>query len=538
MDAVFDTRKMVLGPDGLASFFWPLRRDEQSRARDELLAGIVRIARSRGDALDAERDLFSAIAQLVARENLILLTIHAVVSRTRISGREPVWPPGSDDCLAIWNGAAPDIETSSSVRTLRNGPDPYPNWRRLAVRLAHDLRLNGPGWRALRPRDPATDIYACHTTATLEAHARNVRQPVKYNLFDEWFGPIAVADQDSCPLDPAIRKEATDNLANAFAAFGETLPAGLADYHDKLLVRLSSLARIHLNRLAEQSRRLPRELWTGTGAFIWARLLRHAVRRQGGKVAGHEHGTGECIIDYFNTKTFSDLESADCFVTFNSNQRRWLEDMIDPELLVPAAVPRIIVPHYPEGLVRYAGRKPNGRHQPGTAGHAKRVMYVGPIYCGFRPRLSHHNADPVLVDWQARLISRLVSWGCDVLIKPHPEGEQRPPEALSSVLGARFVTGPFEDVWNQADVFIFDWKTTTAFSTAMCTGLPVVVVDFAFETFTPEMDKLVSQHCLMVRGTTDENNRLQINWEELKNAVLGERGCDTKIVLEQAFRFK
>lgn len=538
MKAVFDTQAMPLGTEGLDGFFWPLRRHEQARVRDELLAGIVRIARARGDARDEERDLFAAIAQLVARENLILLTICVIVGRARAAGREPVWPSDSGDCEAIWAGTAPDLNASMSVRTLLRAPARYPLWRRLAVRLAHDLRLNGFSWRVLKPRNPDTDIYACHTTPILETHARCVGRPAKYTLFDEWFAPVEPAEQDACPLDAAIRKEATENLLNALAAYGETPPHWLADYHDRLLVRLSSLARIHLRRLAEHPRRLPRELWTGTGAFIWARLLRHAVRRRGGMVTGHEHGTGECIIDYFNTKTFSDLESADRFVTFNSNQQRWLEAMIDPRLLVPAIRPRIEVPDYPAGMVRYAGRRPKGVHRPALPDRPRRVMYVGPIYCGFRPRLSHHNADPVLVDWQARLISRLVAWGCEVLVKPHPEGEQRPPHDFENVLGARFVTGPFEEVWNQADVFIFDWKTTTAFSTAMRTGLPVVVIDFAFETFTPEMDKLVNQHCLMVRGTTDEDNRLQINWEELKNSVLGDRECDTKTVLEQVFRFK
>jgi hypothetical protein len=538
MKAVFDTQAMPLGADGLGRFFWPLWRHEQARARDELMAGIVRIAKARGDIHDAERDLFSAIAQLVARENLILFTICAVANRTRAAGREPVWPPGNADCEAIWDGQAPDLNASPSVRTLQRAPAPYPRWRRLAVRLAHDLRLNGFGWRALRSRNPDTDVYACNITPILETHARCVDRPVKYTLFDEWFLPVAPAEQDACPLDAAIRMEATENLANAFAVLNEAPPLWLAEYHDRLLVRLSSLARIHMRRLAEQPRRLPGELWTGTGAFIWARLLRHAVRRCGGTVTGHEHGTGECIIDYFNTKTFSDLESADRFVTFNSNQRRWLEEMIDPRLLVPVVRPRIEVPDYPAGMVRYAGRRPKGVHRPALPGQPRRVMYVGPIYCGFRPRLSHHNADPVLVDWQARLIAQLVSWGCEVLIKPHPEGEQRPPEAFVTALGARFIDGPFEEVWNQADVFIFDWKTTTAFSTAMCTGLPVVVIDFAFETFTPEMDRLVSHHCRMVRGTTDEDNRLQINWDELKNSVLSDRQCDTAMVRETAFRFR
>lgn len=530
-------RKMRLSADGLDDFYWPISRSEQSAYRDALLGGMVAVARARGDDMDLERDLFSSVCQLLVREGLALFYILALERRARRDGHDIGWPDDAEPYADIVAGRGPDVDASLAARQLWSGHAAYTSWRRLASTLKHDLRLNGVGWRAVRPIDYRRDIVACHTTVVLEEHAACVPDAVKYVVFDDWFPPITPSEFTDRPVPAAIRDEAVAALRDAFAAANEPLPDAFAARFAALTKRITALARVHIDRLLAAPERLPRRLWTGTGAYIWTRMIRHAVRRRGGHVTGHEHGTGECIINHFNTKTFSDLESADRFVTFNSNQRRWLEEMVDERLLVPRERPEIAVPDYPEGLVRYAGRPPAGEPIVRPAGAPLRVMYVGPIYCGLQPRLSHHNADPVIVDWQARLIGRLKSWGCDVLLKPHPEGEQRPPEAFVRELGARVVNGPFEQVWHEADVFLFDWKTTTAFSTAIVTGLPLVMVDFGFETFSPEMDRLVNSHCRVVRGRTDEANRLHVDWQELEAAVTRTDTCDTSPVREAAFRF-
>ena len=531
------TQRMRLSADGLDDFYWPIQRPEQEAYRDALLSGIVAVARARGDEADPERDLFSAVSQLLVREGLALFYIRTLDRRARRDGNEVEWPEGVDECFEIAAGRAPAVEQCPAVRQLWSGHTAYTPWRRWASVLKHDLRLNGQGWRSLRPIDYRHDIVACHTTVVLEEHAACVPEAVKYKVFDDWFPQITPAEFTDRPVPAAIRDEAVAALRNAFAAANEQLPDFLAVYFGALTERVTALARIHIDRLVARPERLPKRLWTGTGTYIWTRLIRHAVRRCGGHVTGHEHGTGECIINYFNTKTFGDLESADRFVTFNSNQRQWLEDMLDERLLVPLERPEIAVPDYRPGLVRYAGRPPAGEHRPRPAGAPLRVMYVGPIYCGFRPRLSHHNADPVIVDWQSRLIGKLKSWGCEVLLKPHPEGEQRPPAAFMTELGARIIDGPFEKVWNEADVFVFDWKTTTAFSTAMVTGIPLVMVDFGFETFAPEMGRLVNEHCRVVPGRTDDDNRLQVDWAALESAVTSSEPCDIAAVREAAFRF-
>ena len=124
-----------------------------------------------------------------------------------------------------------------------------------------------------------------------------------------------------------------------------------------------------------------------------------------------------------------------------------------------------------------------------------------------------------------------------MLFKPHPEGEQRPPRGFVETLGVREINQPFEHVWNQADVFLFDWKSTTAFSTAISTGLPVVLIDFSFQLFAPEMQTLVEENCALVEGWADESNQLQVDWNALHQAVEHQPAGNSSIVRETAFRF-
>ena len=540
--AVFDTAKMKIDESGVENFFWPLTRREQEIFRDSLIEGLVSISRFRNDENDEDRDLISAFSQLILREGMALFFVHTVNQRCIKAGKEPVWPPSNPYCRSIPLGHAPQVTDSILIKSLSKGPSCHPKWKRFFVKLKHDFGFNGWCLKILSPARSEVDIYACHTTDVLEEHARCVKDNVRYTLLGEWFSPITDADIETSmplPVGDKILNEALVVLTYSFKQAGEDLPDFLANYFANILVDGSRLVRLHLDRVKAKSAKIPKRLWTGTGAYLWVRLLRHAVRNAGGDVTGHEHGTGESIISYFNTKTFSDLESANRFVTFNTNQKKWLESTIDKRFLVPHQQPAIEVPEYPEGFVRYAGRPLRGQRRVISQNREKlKVMYVAPIYCGFNPRISHHNMDIVIVDWQSRLLSKLQEWGFEILLKPHPEGEQRPPISFAEKFGAKVIPGAFEDVWNLADVYIFDWKTTTAFSTAISTGLPLVMVDFEFEKFAPDMQKLVEKNCSLVKGWTDASNRLDVDWQALRAAIANPLLGENNELREKAFKFE
>ncbi len=540
MQVMLDTSRMAASREGIENFYWPLAHAELATFRDELFAGLANVARARGDELDLERDLFGSICHFLTKEGMSLFLVHALVRRIRAGGHEPVWPANAKVFPALAKGRAPEPADSQLVQTLKKGPVCHATWKRPLVKLHHNVALNGFSWRALRPSNPTRDIVAVHLTDVLQEHARSVPDAVEYAVFGEWFAPISDGDlarEAPEPLHERVRGEAVQAVAKAFKEGGEELAPYLAAYLDATLAAGSRLARQYLERIGRYPEKLPRRLWTGSGGYLWARLLRHAVRRQGGEVTGHEHGTGEGLIAYFNSKTFMDLESADRFVTFNSNQCRWLRETLDPRYLVPRQAPEITIPTYRSGLVKYAGDALLRHGKTPTAKGPLRIMYVGSIYCSERPRAGHHNADLVIADWQARLFGQLKEWCYEVVFKPHPEGEQRPPASFVEKMGIRFIEGRFEAVWEQADVLLFDWKSTSAFCSAINTDRPIILFDFNFERFVPEARELVERRCNVIPGWQDADNRLQIDWEQLRSALESPiKGIDDEF-LETALRF-
>ena len=540
---IFDTSRMSIGKDGgINNFYWPLAKSEAESFRNKLLAGFAEVSRLKGDDLDLERDLFSTINQLMVREALALFQVYVLIRRSKASGLETLWPVNSDYFSNINKGSTPQIKDSINVKTLMKGPSCHTAWKRPLVKLRRDIKFNGISWGSLRRTNAKKDIVACHITQVMEEHARVASDTIKYTLFGEWFTALndkLINEYSPKPLDSSICENVMTVFTNAFSIGGEALPQNIYDYFHDVLIECSKLARIHLDKVLEKPEILPKRLWTGTGGYIWCRILRHAVRRVGGEVTGHEHGTGEGIIKYFNTKTFTDYESANNFVTFNSNQCRWLKEILDEQYLIPIEKPNICIPEYKSGTVKYAGSQliTKKTDNPGN-GKIKKIMYVASIYTGDKPRPFHHNADIVIVDWQIRLLSHLKQWGYQVLFKAHPEGEQRPPPIFFDELGAESIPGRFEEVWNQADLFMFDWKSTTAFSTAMKTDTPTMLIDFGFEEFMPEVKALVKKRCMLIEGNIDSNNRLQIDWDDMKNNLSNPKTGDNREFLEAAFRFK
>lgn len=539
MQVILDNSRMNVGPEGIESFFWPVRRSEMNTFRDALFSGLALVARSRNDALDLERDLFGAICHFLTKEGMALYMVHTLIRRIRAAGHDPVWPCQSILFPAISQNEAPSVPDSLLVKTLMKGPACHPRWKRPAVKLYYDFRFNGSSLAAFRPFRFRKDIVACYPTEVLEVHAQSIPDVVKYSDLGEWFTPLGDKNIKKlpAPLARQVREEAVHAVRTAFEIGGETLPDYLAEYLDGMLSEGSKLARLHMDRILNNPGKIPSSLWSGSGGYIWVRLLSHAVRRVGGKVVGHEHGTGEGMIAYFNSKTFMDLECTDKFVTFNSNQCRWLHEIVDEKFLVPHRRPKIEIPPYLPGLKKYANDATRLKGTPRSPGRIRRVMYVGTIYCNERPRAGQHNADPVMVDWQARLLAKLREWNYEVLYKAHPEGEQRPPAAFFEQMGAKMVAGRFEEVWDQADAFLFDWKSTTTFSAAMNTDRPIILFDFGFEEFVLSALELITKRCNVIEGEFDMENRLQINWEKLRMALEEPQNSDNDAFLETALRF-
>jgi hypothetical protein len=162
---------------------------------------------------------------------------------------------------------------------------------------------------------------------------------------------------------------------------------------------------------------------------------------------------------------------------------------------------------------------PHPRATPGVVKSRPVAMYVGTIYAQdfvpFTPLLP----GPTLVDWECRLINRLVAWGWDVVFKPHPENVFMPPIEIYGDDHVRLETGRFEQVFRQADVLLFAQQNSSSFFHALFTDMPIVLPTPPLNPWRPEIHPLVERRCAMVESRFGADNRIETDWDSLRTAL-------------------
>ena len=127
--------------------------------------------------------------------------------------------------------------------------------------------------------------------------------------------------------------------------------------------------------------------------------------------------------------------------------------------------------------------------------------------------------DIVAADWQSRLLSMLSDKGYNIFVKPHPLSKNNLPTKFFHSIGANVLNENFEDVYDLADVILYDYTLSTTFSIGLQTDREVVLVDFGYSNlprpFWDKLDKRVAR----VQGWFDEKNRAQVSWTSLQDAI-------------------
>lgn len=526
MDVVLDVGRVTGDASGIRGFTYPVSREEIVAMRDASLPLLVAGARVSGGSWNEDAELLSIVILHFLGEAMGLYQAHALVRRLVSAGHCPV-VPARTRLLSAMAQSSPPVGYPF-CDTLRAGP------ARLDLDLAlplpdalsdlwRSMRVVGLSFDSLRPFDPARDTFAVQWSPLISAHARSVGGRIRYLPVSHWFKPVderRTSGSDRPSIASALLDCAVDAVRAGFASGDEALPPYLADYLRTWLAEATGLVRFHYRDVL-RSRLMPRSLWTGSGGRIWQRILRHAARRSGGIVTGHDHAMGVGHLRY-NVKMLNDFESCDVFVTFNAYQASGLREGIRSDLLVPSTPPSIIsVPvRRDQGGDMDAGKltgiRPSSRA-------VRRIMYPSSFYTGERVLYAVNIPDIISLDWELRLFGHLNSWGYQVLHKPHPGSVSLPSTELIKSLGAAILTDPFEKVMHLADAFIFITPQSMPFLSAMGTDKPVVFVDLGLFQWMPDAYEMLGQRCAIVRGSFDSANRVQVDWDELRDSILKSR---------------
>jgi len=248
-------------------------------------------------------------------------------------------------------------------------------------------------------------------------------------------------------------------------------------------------------------------LYTGTQGSYMAKLISQAVLMNGGEVHSFAHGQGKFWFDdprIRNTElltlgTYHDhtQQAAERLRSLSSS---WREQ--DHENLK-------IISNYSNKMdckiVEHRSK-------------VRKVMLVGSGYMGDRRQPTSIESCTQL-NLELRLARKLIDSGYELLIKVHPKGIGYPKGLYRDVLPeAKVTAGWFEEVYSQADAFVFYNFASTAFCEAISlTSKPIVLVHPGVQSILEVEMNILKNRCEVIPTSFDENNKIVFDYDLISN---------------------
>lgn len=490
-----DPLSLKVGPDGVTGFHWPVSLAELRVVRDHCVTGLLGLIAQERQNGNPEAEWLRLIMLHALNEVTAIYMATALTRRAAASGFAVEPAPGMRLAPALLKGEAPRLP--DFVQTLMRGPAPEAIGSRVRRWLRSQLQ-QGPirhgrvNWQ--------TDIVSFSAADIVAEHAAKAGLHVVYRAFPTWFLPVR--QEDILPVSASMQAGLNALIVACFEAGGEVVPPIATEHLRRVFCQAMGTCGVHLKRL-DTSHRIPRRLWTVSGAQIWGRMLRYVVRSRGGEVTGHDHGTGAGHLSS-PYKPFSEFQDCSRFVTFTPRQAEGLRRQYDPRYVLDHAMPELVVLRQESGLVPVV-------HAPAPK-TPRKIIYVAALSDGEDVHFKPLWPDIVLTDLQARTLSRLKEWGFDVLYKPYPSRRAIQPAGFADRLGITSLDGRFEDVLSEADVVILESHLSTTFATAICSDKPIVLLDFELDALAPEARQMLERRAVLVPAWFDESNRAQVDW--------------------------
>lgn len=508
-----DTAGLDVGIDGVRDFVWPVSWHEQTAFRDYFLAAYAAETRSLIAAGNEDGELLAILAMEFVQEALRGWFAAVLLGRFAQRGEQIAarWLRAEHtDDVQYWQ---PQRDRIGFLR----GRFPSSRWRALLRPAFGFIKNDGLSWRWPETVDFRCRIISTNSCPLTQEHARQVgEKPVLVSL-RYWFGQSSdtlPADLRPYQLQPSTVDALLGALVDAALLAGDTMPESLLAHLRNWLNEAGSLCRWHLQSLLKHPKRLPTHLWTGSGGYIFRRILHTAVRRAGGKCWSHDHGSGVGLFEAPDVN-LTEFVTPDIFVTFSAMQAEGYKTQRRDFLRMKDRWPEITS----------VSSKSGGDLIPQQSSHGsvKNILFVANQYRGERMTITPIEFDVVAVDWQARLLSQLKRQGYNVVFRAHPESTSAPPTAFTQSLGIELSTGKFSDALATADLVIMDYLHTSLLSEILFSGKPVATFEFGHCPPNALAVDQLSRRIRFIPGWYDVTNRAHTDWDQLP-ARLAEAG--------------
>jgi hypothetical protein len=284
---------------------------------------------------------------------------------------------------------------------------------------------------------------------------------------------------------------------------------------------LETMAVPHLGRAmrdiaALREAALPSRIWSGSGGLYAPRAVGLEVLRRGGEVVRFDHGKPKGFVESRDFDAVVEYSVSSKFVVATEATAEISRRYSDLDL-VPWRKNIAI-----EGLDGDPTFASIPAKRPARSGKL-RVVYAPTQLLGFRQLLPVQQPDVIYLSWQMQMVEALCALPVEFICQPHPEGlfggKPHPLEGMADVR-----RGQFEQQLREADVFIFDYPSTTTMWQAACTDAKIVYLDMGSGVMTPEVAAAFAVRGTILPVAFDSANRPLLDNAALRDAVLSRQG--------------
>lgn len=508
--------KIKISSSGVDDFYWPVNPFEISTLYLKIFRSLITVLKGA-----KAKKLMGADAAIVLYPYFlheVMSTYDAYLLVSRSLKDEVILNPSGNRWLNSVLQKNFSVDSSGVIQKLLVGPS-RPKWWRAPFRVTRDLLVSRQECMArhsLKPINHKKNIISITINSLPISQAKLKNEKIYYKRLTTWFKKPKLASQSNNKVYDEIIESIISSVSESLLLKKMTLPDYIFDFFKAWLYRAIPLVEYHCKQLEKNTQKLPQRLWVDTAGNLWGRILARCVKNEGGCVTRFAHGAA---LGYYSSSTQHgtyELEDCDIYSVFTDIQASIFKTLFTVQDTVQEVMPNIrCVPnnHFLNSLADHRNIKNS----------EKTVMYVGPAYLGgnFHAGAIAPMHDIVLLDWEVRLLSAIQAWGMPVILKPHPKESicMATPSSLENLLGKIILNERFEYVYNSADIILIDHPQTSIFPTIILSGKPFVYIDFGVTEFSEHAFSLLKKRCPIVKGWYDENNRAQVDWEQLKTAI-------------------
>lgn len=514
-----DHHARIITGEGVEDFYWPTTHKPMTQFGERFFYECSDLLREYPDQKSAIIYKFCvkyliAIAGGVFQSDLLKARLDIDGVAVNVPAHWLVWPYTLKDKAPPSTPFLETLRRQKPVTPLLKKLLDFKRYKRIFAKTKFSIgkmEIDGLKVMTITPEILRNNIIVTQRTGLISRQAKSLSEDVVFCRSDYWFSPVSESEIENTKKynDAVLEQKLFDIVLKLYTEQGVTPSPFIKDYLTSLISEMAALLGIHYKRLLARDD-LPRRLWTGTGGQVWDLMLRSAVIEKGGHVCAFDHGGGTAHVS-IPLVGFIELWACHEFVTFNAQQAddiakaapEWprLDHMAPKILFVPSA-------SAPMSFQTKSDKK-----------EIKKIYVLSTLYDQDRGRSFAFYPDLAYVDWQARLFKHLKDWGYEVYFKPHPESRSLPPDAFEKTLGVKIVKGNFEEVAQDADLFLIDYTYTSIMIPAFLTNIPIVLVDFDALPWHKQAYDLVQKRAALVECGFDGQNRIEIDWNALERAI-------------------